>query len=311
MRAFRDSLANVSGGLRIFATDISRLAPALHFSDRFFIVPACTDVAYIPTLIQICNEEKIDLIIPTIDTELPILSRFRPNFTDVGCLIAISSAEAIEISGNKTLTNEFFRANGIPTVKQFLPSEFPADLSPSQFIAKPKSGSASKGVFFPTSQREISALATDYIIEERAFGQEITVNVFVNSRGQCINQLPHRRIEVRAGEVSKGITFRHERIMQLAKLAAETLPGAFGALCFQCFYDPTDESIRFFEINARFGGGYPLAFKAGADYPRWLYEETRGGPVTETHNDWQSSLFMTRYDEAIYVVMKDIGDTDR
>ena len=30
------------------------------------------------------------------------------------------------------------------------------------------------------------------------------------------------------------------------------------------------------EINARYGGGFPLALEAGADFPRWQLEELLG-----------------------------------
>jgi carbamoyl-phosphate synthase large subunit len=54
-----------------------------------------------------------------------------------------------------------------------------------------------------------------------------------------------------------------------------------------------------FEINARFGGGYPLAHHAGATFARWLLEEAVGLEPT-CHNDWRDGVRMLRYDAALF-----------
>ena len=55
------------------------------------------------------------------------------------------------------------------------------------------------------------------------------------------------------------------------------------------------------EINPRFGGGYPLAWRAGARYSRWLIEETLGLESTAQADDWRDGLVMLRYDDAVFV----------
>ena len=55
-----------------------------------------------------------------------------------------------------------------------------------------------------------------------------------------------------------------------------------------------------FEINARFGGGFPLTHRAGARFTRWLLEEA-AGLLSTAHNDWQEGVTMLRYDAAVFV----------
>ena len=88
--------------------------------------------------------------------------------------------------------------------------------------------------------------------------------------------------------------------MDLAERVGGALPGALGALNFQCFLGE-DGVVRMIEINARFGGGYPLAQQAGANFPRWLIEETLGLPSTARLDDWEEGVVMLRYDEAVFV----------
>ena len=104
---------------------------------------------------------------------------------------------------------------------------------------------------------------------------------------------------MRAGEVSKSVTVRHTEVIAVVRRLVEELPDAFGALNVQCFVDGDD--VRVIEINARFGGGFPLTLKAGADFPRWLLEEHLGLPSTVETDGWADSLVMLRYDAAVFV----------
>jgi carbamoyl-phosphate synthase large subunit len=110
--------------------------------------------------------------------------------------------------------------------------------------------------------------------------------------------IPHLRYEVRAGEVAKGITRRHAQLEAVAWALGEALPEARGALCFQAIVDAAGRAVVF-ELNARFGGGYPLAHRAGARFTQWLLEETSGLPLS-AHNDWHDGVLMLRYDHAAF-----------
>ncbi len=107
-------------------------------------------------------------------------------------------------------------------------------------------------------------------------------------------------MEVRSGEVSKALTVKHQGLMGLARQIAEALPDAYGAMNIQCFL--ADEYVmKIIEINPRFGGGYPVAHAAGADFPRWLLQEAAGMSVDADFDQWQDNLAMLRYDEAVFV----------
>src|SRR6185503_7690674 len=108
---------------------------------------------------------------------------------------------------------------------------------------------------------------SDCIVQELLEGPEYTVNTFCDSGGAFRCAVPHLRIEVRGGEVSKGRTERRADLTGIAEQIA-TLPGARGVFCFQAIV--TERGPVVFEINARFGGGYPLAHRAGAKFTKWL-----------------------------------------
>jgi carbamoyl-phosphate synthase large subunit len=140
----------------------------------------------------------------------------------------------------------------------------------------------------------------DYVVQALLTGQEYTINVFFDSSGQPITAIPHRRIAVRAGEVAKGTTERHRGLLDLAAQLGVSLSGARGPLCFQAIVPEPSECGLILEINARFGGGFPLAHRAGARFTQWLLEEVLGWPSSANHV-WQDCMTMLRYDQSVFV----------
>ena len=53
-------------------------------------------------------------------------------------------------------------------------------------------------------------------------------------------------------------------------------------------------------VNARFGGGYPLAHHAGARFADWLLDEIDGRPC-RAHDGWREGVTMLRYDDAVFL----------
>ena len=125
--------------------------------------------------------------------------------------------------------------------------------------------------------------------------------LLVDRSGQCLCAVPRRRLEVRGGEVSKAVTVRSETLIDLAFGMVKALPGAYGVLNFQVFAEEETGKLAVIEINPRFGGGFPLTHRAGADYARWLLEDLQGLPSTASADGWRDGLVMLRYDAAVFV----------
>jgi len=216
----------------------------------------------------------------------------------------------VNIGPDKITTNAWLIRNGFPAVRQSLPEEVlrSKDSWPLPVIAKPRAGSASIGVRVIDNWGELEILAArvpGLIVEQRAGGREFTINAYVSRDRRCVSAVPHWRAEVRAGEVAKGVTTKDLRLVSLGRRIAEALPGAWGPLNIQCFMDASGD-IRVFEINTRFGGGYPLAHRAGATFTSWLLDELDGRTLSYCEG-WQDNLAMLRYDDAVYLSGDEIG----
>jgi carbamoyl-phosphate synthase large subunit len=218
----------------------------------------------------------------------------------------------VDIAADKQLTHQWLVANGFPTVDQTTPDAVLADPGAwtIPLLAKPRFGSAGIGVGVVRDAEDLAALVRrpelgEMVVQTLAGGREHTIDVLADRDGRCVCAVPRRRIEVRAGEVSKGVTVRSPRLQDLAARICAALPGAFGTITIQVFVDgepdDPDADLAVIEINARYGGGFPLALEAGADFPRWQLEELLGLPSTAQADRWRDGLVMLRYDAAVFV----------
>ena len=66
------------------------MAPACVISDGCFKVPRCSSEDYIETLLTLCIGNSISIVIPTIDTELAILSANKEIFAKQGIQVLVS-----------------------------------------------------------------------------------------------------------------------------------------------------------------------------------------------------------------------------
>ncbi len=101
---------------------------------------------------------------------------------------------------------------------------------------------------------------------------------------------------------SKGVTRRIEAVQRVAiDVWRSELPNAAGVLNVQLFWDDATSTAKIIEINARYGGGFPLAREAGADFPMWMIEDQLGLTSSCQPDAWRADLLMLRYDAAVFV----------
>ena len=304
---FKETVRTLGGG-RVFAADMSSLSAVFQMADRSFILPRCTDPQFIPRMLEICQEHNVALVVPTIDTELMSYAQSREAFQRIGTTVAVSSTETIDICGDKNNTHAWLVSKGFPTVQQRLAKDLVANTQdrkhfPFPLLVKPIGGSSSIGVEIIHGVEELEKIAGkgEYLVQTLARGSEFTVDIYIDRKGSCRCAVPRKRLETRAGEVSKALSVRDHAVMELARSIGETLPGAFGVLNIQIFKDPENHEMKVIEMNPRFGGGFPLSYNAGANYPLWLIQEILGQNCQASWDGWRDHQLMLRYDDAVFV----------
>ncbi|HEX8419252.1 MAG TPA: ATP-grasp domain-containing protein [Sphingomonas sp.] len=304
LRCFRTEAHSLGVDLEVYATDLKpEWSAACVEADQALAVPPAGSEAFIPFLLKICERERIGLIIPTIDTELLAFSRAREAFMAIGTAVAISDLAIVEMARDKFATAQFLETAGLPSPRTAAADELLRERYRWDWpaIAKPRNGSSSRGIHMVRDRAELARVTADepYIVQEMLRGREFTVNLYFTEDGTLRAVVPHERLRVRAGEVEKGATSRDTTMCSLGWQLGGELRGASGVLCFQCFLSESG-SASIFEINARFGGGYPLVHFAGAPFARWLLEQALG-LVSSAGDDWRSDALMLRYDDAVFL----------
>ena len=290
---------------RIVATDANpMISPACLAADVSYIVPPTSDKWFIASLVDICRKEGVRLLVPTIDAELQPLARDRAALVERGVILNISNLASLVVAEDKAKTARLLSEAGIVVPKTASIREVIAEPSSWKWpvIAKPRSGSSSIGISQVGSVSELRILEevrSDLIVQELVRGPEFTVNVFVDDAGRCRSIVPHFRREIRAGEVSKAITVKNAALADIARKIVKAIPGFFGAICFQAIVGADGPTVL--EINARFGGGFPITHRAGARFTQWLIELAAGLP-SSISDEWTDGVWMLRYDSAIYGV---------
>jgi carbamoyl-phosphate synthase large subunit len=313
LRSLREAVAAIGLRGRVIACDLGWRAPAMHVADAGFVVPRCADPAFAGEVADLCGRERVDVVVPTIDPELPVWAALRSSLAAAGTAVAVSSAATVAIAADKWRTNAHCVAVGIPCPRQGRLADVRTDPAgwTLPLIAKPRHGSAGVGVRLIRTWADLEFAAdslTDpdplsdmdrVVVEEHAAGDEFTVDLYVDRAGTVRCPVVRRRIEVRGGEVSKACVVREPRLADVAAKLVETLPGAYGPLNVQAFSDGRQVSV--IEINARFGGGYPLTWRAGGRHAEWLIRETADRGPLPVATPVEYGLTMLRWDEEVFV----------
>lgn len=256
--------------VRVVGTDInpSTSIAGSTFCDAFYTVPSALEHTYIPSLLKICLEEQVKVLIPIIDSELLVISENKSRFERNQVEVIVSSHSTIRICNDKIATAEFFMRNGIPTPKTWLVSDIiGSDVPKFPVFAKPRDGVSSKDAFRVNSYNELlwaNDRISNLVIQEYLEGDEYTTDVFVNLDGHAIAVVPRQRLETKSGISYKGRTCHDQRLIRWGKIIAEKLD-IRGPANIQC--KVSGEKIAYFEVNPRFSGSLPLTISAGVNSP--------------------------------------------
>jgi len=304
LESFRRAARQLKINVLFSGTDTTELSSALQLCDKRFLVKPTTHAGYIGQLLSIVKANKVKLLVPTVDLDLKLLARNKPKFAAAGCRVLVSEPEVIDICQDKRKTYLFLAKNGFDTpVTMSVRSALSKKKLNWPCFLKPWDGSAGRGNAIVNNRRELLFYAKripNAICQELVNGTEHTCDVYIDfcMKVRCV--VPRKRIEVRAGEVSKGQIVKNRRIMSEAAKLVEALGAGPGVITLQLFLTNKGE-VKFLEINPRFGGGAPLSIKAGANFPKWILQELSGKKTNIRFDGFKDDLIMLRYDSEVWL----------
>ncbi|MEM4914059.1 MAG: ATP-grasp domain-containing protein [Desulfurococcaceae archaeon] len=249
---------------RIVSTDINLYSEGFAVSHRYYIIPpAVKEESFVENLMEIVEREEVDLVIPTVDEEIEVLSRNTSLFGDK---LVVHPRETVEICLNKYKTYEYFK-NKIPEIiPEF--SKNPKDISSELVVKKPVKSRGSRGVV--TGSKEVFKEEDGFFFVEYLPGREWTVDVLTDRSGDEIVVVPRVRLKTRGGvsvvgevKLNKSILYYTREIIKKIKFK--------GPLNIQFREDPVGFP-KLQEINVRFSGGLEITAASGVNLPKILVE---------------------------------------
>ena len=254
---------------RVFVSDCDNTASGLYGNnDGAFILPKPVDneEIYISALLQLCKKCEISVVIPVIDPEIFILSKYRDAFINENIFISVSDRSVLDICYDKFRMNSFLQEHGFyypktyESIQDFL-SESEKDRISFPVIIKPIFGSGSESTYIIKTYEELSSLFHDgMMIQEFINGIEYGIDVFNDLNLNPVRCVVKRKISMRSGETDKSEIINNDRIRETILRLAECL----GHICnLDCDIIVRNDKIYIIDLNPRFGGGYPATHESG------------------------------------------------
>lgn len=299
VRAFREALAEEGGG-SVVAADASAKAPALYLADRGALVPRTDDPGFVEAIVDLCRREEIDLIVPTRDEELPLFAETREAFEGAGARVLVPGREPVEICRDKRRFVEHCRAHGFETPRTYASSDR-GGIERWPVFVKPRIGKGGRGAGLVGSADELERALVrlpDAVVQEAIEAPEFTIDTFLDFEGRPVSAVPRERLYVFGGESFVSRTVEGSRLSEAAIGLSRSI-GLTGHLTVQAFDD--GGTVRFIEINPRYGGASHLGFAAGAPTPRFVVRLLLGRPVEPRVGRHRRGLTMLRYTEDLFL----------
>ena len=302
VKAFKNELIKVYPKGKVYVTDLApHLSAAAQVADGAFSTPLVNSEDYINILLNLCLTHNINLVVPTIDDDLLILAKIKTLFSKKGINVIVSDEQFVNFCNHKIKTHQLFKSLNVDVAKIYNKDNYKIPL-----YIKPVNGSSSINNYTITNSNQISKhhLETDSLqffeyLDHEVY-DEYTCDLYYDRNGNLKCGVPRLRIETRAGEVSKSVT-KKEVVKDFVDKNFSKLEGARGCVTVQLFHDSHKNLFKGIEINPRFGGGFPLSYLAGANYPKWILQEYIFNKEIKYYDGWKGNLLMLRYDDEILV----------
>lgn len=274
------------GNVNIYSYELTERVPIAIEAEKIIIGKRWNEPTLDEHLRQVISEYSIDAVIPFVDGAVAPASRL--------CDCAFSPTSGEELSRlmfDKVSCDRLLRSLNIPVPDKY-------DGSDRRFIAKPRYGSASKGLIEFTGASPLGESA-DYLVQEYiANRKEYTVDCYVEpSSGRICALVPRERLEVSGGEVIRTRTFHQTRVHDMVTRTL-MLTGLRGAVTVQLIHDMDTDRLMIMEINPRLGGGAVCSIAAGADIPKMILDNAAGLPASAASN--YKDIEMARYNQEVY-----------
>lgn len=305
MKDFRLSMSDNS---RIIATDNSPYAPALYFSDKYYIVPKINDPDYINTIIDICKMENVNVVTTFIDPEIKILAENREKFTELNVEVLAPYEETAKLCFDKYEMFKYLKEKGVNTpmtwgsYSDILDALSIGETNLPLFV-KPRCGSGSVGarVVYDLETLKAAFDADSTLIAQELMTGDNSFDLDADIYFDTISHEPvaifsKKKISTTIGGANKTISFKDEKLFAFIKESFQYFKFN-GPIDADFFYK--DGKYYLSEINPRFGGAYLHAYGAGVDFIKLINTNLEGKANSPEIGNYEEDVVMMMYDSVV------------
>jgi len=274
-------------------------------------VPAIHDPEYVDALLDLCLKYQIGILIPGLDGDLQVLSRYSDRFQSQGTTLLSSSADLIALCRDKKRLADELSQTSEAFVQTFNRDGFGQALGEGRIrlpcVAKPRDGSGSLGVRFVYAPAEADDLPEGMVFQNLAAPaendpyyrefqhgldegrvvqvSELSVQVVLGRSGEFLGRLATLN-RLKGGVPIEIFPVDLPEIWETVDPIVAVLKGKGlrGPVNIQGRF--TEQGIRFFEINPRFTGITGMRAMLGfneveACLKSWLDLPQDSGPIQD------------------------------
>jgi carbamoyl-phosphate synthase large subunit len=230
--------------------------------------------------VAICRHHGIDVLVPTVDTELLPLAVRRAELLAQGTRTLMAADTTLETCLDKWVLIQACAAHGVPIPQTAVVDDaFDGSGWSWPAIVKPRQGSGSRGVELLTGPADLDRVVRDgsMILQQHLPGIEHSIDVLAYQDGTIAAVVPRTRLKVDSGIAVTGATVVDAALEAAGREVAEAI-GLTTVANVQVKAD-ADGAPRLLEVNPRFPGSMPLTVAAGVNMPALALDDVLGRPV--------------------------------
>lgn len=270
----------------LLAADMDPNAAGLYLvpSGNRFLIPAGASVSFTDRILSLCAAHKVDVLIPTVDSELIPIARRKTELEGAGTLLAAADTATFEMTLDKWKLVKACEGQAPIPMTEILDSAWDARAASVTYprFAKPRTGSGGRGAMVVRDAADLHGLPRDgsILIQEMLPGEEFSVDVYANRSGAVIAAVPRVRMKVDSGVAVTARTVQDADLIRAAESVARAIK-LWGVANIQ-FRRDVGGKAKLLEVNPRFPGSLPLTAHAGPHLAQLFVREVLGEVISDT-----------------------------
>jgi carbamoyl-phosphate synthase large subunit len=182
----------------VIGTSNTSWTPGFHDCDRGILMPDIKTPDYAERLLNVCVDERIDVLLSCFDPDLAAIASIRQQLRDLGVYCAFPDEHGVTASFDKYKTWSVACESGIRTPETVTREDAALTLLESgklrwPLIVRPRFGFASNGLTLVENAKQLNAAMqnqTENIIQQCISGEEINIDGLAAEDSEALSIVP-------------------------------------------------------------------------------------------------------------------------